>query len=141
MLSRQAQTTAGLDFVRTYPARDPRSNPVVAGNSRRRDGRPSQPEVDPPSDPEGLFFLAGFFVLLDNGRRIYPADIPRAPILGARSLSSWLGGRGASRRLGGLGALPERMQRTGEPAWLDPVRRVEVMPLLEHLEREVVEHP
>jgi hypothetical protein len=84
--------------------------------------------------------FAGLFVLLGDGRGIDPADILRAP-LGARSLSSWLGGRGGCRRLGGLGTLPDRVQRTGEPLGLDPVRRVEVVPFFEHLEREVVEHP
>jgi hypothetical protein len=39
----------------------------------------------------------------------------------------------------GFCALPERAQRTGEPLGLDPVRWIEVVPLPEHLQREVVE--
>jgi hypothetical protein len=39
-----------------------------------------------------------------------------------------------------LAACPDRAERPGEPLRLDAVRRVEVVPLVKHLEREVREN-
>jgi hypothetical protein len=46
---------------------------------------------------------------------------------------------GSRRVAGRFRTLPEPSQRPREPIRLDPVRGVEVVALLEHLEREVVE--
>src|SRR5215218_4063688 len=47
--------------------------------------------------------------------------------------------RDVVHRHGRLAAAPEPEQRAGEPVWFDSVRRVEGVPFLEDLEREVVE--